>query len=109
MWDGIRCGGFGVFLEREQGLGPEAIEVLLDDAKASWVQFVDTPGSLMIVSNQQRRFEHGEMLRHSRSGDVKLLCEFTNGQRPLQEKPRKNGAAGAVAKSVKLRVFVSSH
>ena len=109
MWRCGRCGGLGVLPERKERLGPEPIKVLLDDSKAPGIQLVDTTRPLAIVSNQQRRLEYGEMLRHSGPGDVELPGEFTNGHRSFEEEPREDGAAGAVTQGVELHVFVSAH
>ena len=116
MWpgSGIRWSngwfrGLGVFLEREQRPGPELIEVLLEHAKSTGVQFVDAACAVGLVSNQLRRLEDAEVLRHGGSGDVELVRQFADGKRSFQEEPGQDGAAGTVAQRIELRVFVSSH
>ena len=91
-----------------EGISPELVEKVAQRAKTVRLNGVHASCAEGPVGDQTGVLQDAKLLGNRRTADGKRSRQFADGLRPVA-KPQEDGAAGAIAQGVELRLMVSNH
>jgi hypothetical protein len=100
--------GFRLRLEGFERVGPKLVEEVAERAETLCVHGVHPLRTLGPVDHEASVFQDAEMLGYGGPTHRKRASQFADRLGPAAQ-PQEDGAAGAIAQGVELRLIVSNH